>query len=631
MDRVKVLAAIASGVDRTMVFVRTKRGADRLVSQLKREGVVAGAIHGDLRQSAREQALQRLPGADTTSVLVATDVAARGIHVDDVDVVVHFDPPEEHKGYVHRSGRTARAGREGIVVDVRAVGPGARGRAAPDAGSASASADHRGLLERPAPGRPRHARRSGSEPQGRHRFVTAGSLTRRAVREPVALVRSGHERAGLVRSPWRANSSPPAEWIEVRVAVRRRAARPGARVRIRTEVDARGRAPPRRRSQQDRSPPWKRAEILDTAAASSSPQRTEEFARIIAGEAAKPIKTARVEAQRAVSTFTFAAVAARTLAGDVVPMDASAAGEGKLAFTLRLPIGVVGAISPFNFPLNLVAHKLAPAIAAGCPVVLKPASQTPLSAITLARRSCSTSAVSLPVMLNVVTGGGGTVGNAIVDHPDIAMITFTGSPEVGWGIKAAGAAQEGRPRARQQRAADHRAERRRRGGGEEGVGRRLQPRRPVVHLDAAHLRARGRQGRIPRRARPARRRARRRRSDGRAHRRVGADLERSERDRVQSVGRRSRRRRAPRCSPAARSAKTACSSPTVLGNVTPDMKVCAQRGVRAGRRRRDLPRPRRGAAPRQRHALRAPGRDLHRRPRRCAARRLARSTSAACS
>ncbi len=181
-------------------------------------------------------------------------------------------------------------------------------------------------------------------------------------------------------------------------------------------------------------PQWQRAEILDTAARVAA-DRVEEFARTIANEAAKPIKTARVEAQRAVSTFTFAAVAARTLAGDVVPMDASAAGAGKLAFTLRLPIGVVGAISPFNFPLNLVAHKLAPAIAAGCPVVLKPASQTPLSAIALARMLLDD--CGLPAdQLHVVTGGGGTVGNALVDHPDIALITFTGSPDVGWGIKA---------------------------------------------------------------------------------------------------------------------------------------------------------------------------------------------------
>ncbi len=180
-------------------------------------------------------------------------------------------------------------------------------------------------------------------------------------------------------------------------------------------------------------PAHERAAILDRAALALS-DRIEEFAQIVAAEAAKPIKTARVEAQRAVSTFQFAAVAARTLAGEMVPMEASASGAGKLAFTLKVPIGVVGAISPFNFPLNLVVHKLAPAIAAGCPVVLKPASQTPVSAIRLVELlgDCG-----LPAgHINVVTGGGTSVGNAIVEHDDIAMITFTGSPEVGWGIRA---------------------------------------------------------------------------------------------------------------------------------------------------------------------------------------------------
>src|SRR5689334_17447696 len=142
-------------------------------------------------------------------------------------------------------------------------------------------------------------------------------------------------------------------------------------------------------------------EHVDAAVVAS---RTDELARVIATEAAKPIKTARVEAQRAISTFTFAAVAARTLAGEMVPMDASAAGEGKLAFTLRVPVGVVGAISPFNFPLNLVAHKLAPAIAAGCPVVLKPASQTPRSAIALTELLLDE--CGLPAgHINIVTGG----------------------------------------------------------------------------------------------------------------------------------------------------------------------------------------------------------------------------------
>jgi acyl-CoA reductase-like NAD-dependent aldehyde dehydrogenase len=181
-------------------------------------------------------------------------------------------------------------------------------------------------------------------------------------------------------------------------------------------------------------PRWQRAEILDTAARLLV-ERRDEFARMIAEEAAKPLKTARVEAERAVETFRFAAAEARTLAGDMVPLDATATGTGKLGFTLRVPIGVVGAISPFNFPLNLVAHKLAPAIAAGCPVVLKPAGQTPFSAIALAELLIDD--CGLPgEWLHVVTGSGSTVGNAIVDHDDIALITFTGSPDVGWSIRA---------------------------------------------------------------------------------------------------------------------------------------------------------------------------------------------------
>ena len=115
LDKVKVAAAICSAYDKALIFVRTKRGADRLVEQIEKEGVRAAAIHGDLRQANRERAL-----ADFTSgklhVLVATDVAARGLHIEAVDVVIHYDPPEDHKAYLHRSGRTARAGREGVVV-----------------------------------------------------------------------------------------------------------------------------------------------------------------------------------------------------------------------------------------------------------------------------------------------------------------------------------------------------------------------------------------------------------------------------------------------------------------------------------------------------------------------------------
>ena len=180
-------------------------------------------------------------------------------------------------------------------------------------------------------------------------------------------------------------------------------------------------------------PLWRRAQILDSAAQRLT-ERREEFAETIAREAAKPIKTARAEAERAVGTFQFSAAEARKLAGEMVPLDAIPAGEGKLGFTLRVPIGVVGAIAPFNFPLNLVAHKVAPAIAAGCPVVLKPASQTPFSSILLAQMLVDD--YGLPAeWLQVVTGGGGTIGNSLVDHPDVALITFTGSPEIGWAIR----------------------------------------------------------------------------------------------------------------------------------------------------------------------------------------------------
>jgi superfamily II DNA/RNA helicase len=115
MDRVKVAARIARSVDRTIMFVATKRGADRLAEKLRDEGVSAAAIHGDLRQSDREKALAGF-AAGKVSVLVATDVAARGIHIDDVGMVVHWDPSDDHKSYLHRSGRTARAGGTGVAV-----------------------------------------------------------------------------------------------------------------------------------------------------------------------------------------------------------------------------------------------------------------------------------------------------------------------------------------------------------------------------------------------------------------------------------------------------------------------------------------------------------------------------------
>src|SRR5919206_3298386 len=176
-------------------------------------------------------------------------------------------------------------------------------------------------------------------------------------------------------------------------------------------------------------PAHKRAEILVRVAGALG-RRHEEAAQTICAEAGKPLKAARLEASRAMSTYTFAAVEARKLAGEVVPMSASQAGEGKLAFTLRRPIGVIGAISPFNFPLNLVAHKLAPALAAGCPVVLKPAGQTPLSALLLAE--LESEAGLPPGWLNVVVGRSSELGDVLVEDPRVKLITFTGSGPVGW-------------------------------------------------------------------------------------------------------------------------------------------------------------------------------------------------------
>jgi len=179
-------------------------------------------------------------------------------------------------------------------------------------------------------------------------------------------------------------------------------------------------------------PQHERAALLDRVAAALR-DRCEEFARVMSSEAGKPIKAARGEAARAVETYTAAADAARTLAGEVVPMDASAAGEGKIAFTLRLPVGIVGAISPFNFPLNLVAHKLAPALAAGCPVVLKPAPATPLTALLLAE---VTAGAGLPNgWLSVVCGPAQEIGDVLVDDPRVKALTFTGSGPVGWDLR----------------------------------------------------------------------------------------------------------------------------------------------------------------------------------------------------
>jgi acyl-CoA reductase-like NAD-dependent aldehyde dehydrogenase len=179
-------------------------------------------------------------------------------------------------------------------------------------------------------------------------------------------------------------------------------------------------------------PPHQRAAILDKAAAIVA-ERKEDFAKIISYEAAKPIKTARVEVERCVQTFLFSAAAARTFTGEMVALDSHPSGEGRLAFTLRVPIGVVAAIAPFNFPLNLVAHKIAPAIAAGCPTVLKPAHNTPLSSATLVDMLIDE--CSLPGELLSYVPCPGDVAARFASNDDVAMISFTGSPGVGWSIK----------------------------------------------------------------------------------------------------------------------------------------------------------------------------------------------------
>jgi acyl-CoA reductase-like NAD-dependent aldehyde dehydrogenase len=175
-------------------------------------------------------------------------------------------------------------------------------------------------------------------------------------------------------------------------------------------------------------PAHRRGEVLRTAAELIR-QRKEEFARTIAAEAGKALKYARVEVDRAVTTFTVAAEEAKRIHGETVPMDAVPAGEGYFGFWVRRPVGVVAAITPFNFPLNLVAHKVAPALAAGNAVVLKPATSTPLTAVLLCQVLAE--AGLPPGALNLVVGPGSTVGEWLVADPRVAKVSFTGSPPVG--------------------------------------------------------------------------------------------------------------------------------------------------------------------------------------------------------
>lgn len=161
-------------------------------------------------------------------------------------------------------------------------------------------------------------------------------------------------------------------------------------------------------------------------------RRAEEFAQTICAEAGKPIRFARIEVERSLHTFRWSAEEAKRIGGDVIPLDVIAAGRGHVAMTRRVPVGVVLAITPFNFPLNLVAHKVGPALAAGCSIVLRPASQTPLTSLLLAE--AAEEAGLPPGLLNVVPCPV-QLAETMIDDPRVAMVTFTGSPLVGWPLK----------------------------------------------------------------------------------------------------------------------------------------------------------------------------------------------------
>ena len=183
-----------------------------------------------------------------------------------------------------------------------------------------------------------------------------------------------------------------------------------------------------------RMPVHERARILRHVSAALRAER-DAFAERIVREAGKPLRDARTEVDRAAMTFEVAAEESRRLpgSGEVIPMDLAAHGENRLAVTRRVPIGPVAAISPFNFPLNLVAHKLAPALAAGNPIVLKPASRTPLSALALADLMHD---AGLPAGALSVLPMTRDTGDLLVRDDRFRLLTFTGSAEVGWAMKA---------------------------------------------------------------------------------------------------------------------------------------------------------------------------------------------------
>jgi acyl-CoA reductase-like NAD-dependent aldehyde dehydrogenase len=216
-----------------------------------------------------------------------------------------------------------------------------------------------------------------------------------------------------IRSPWDGRVVGSVPWLGPDAA--------------RASIDAAWRA------MQTGLPAWERAEILDRVAADVRDRR-EHFARLISDENGKPYTLALAEADRCVQTLIFSAAEARTLAGRGVPLDAHPAGVGHLGFTVRVPVGVVAAITPFNFPLTLAAHKIGPAVAAGCGVVLKPADKAPLAAIELVRAFHR--AGLPPAWMSVVVGDPAPIADALIADDRVGLLTFTGSAALGWQLKA---------------------------------------------------------------------------------------------------------------------------------------------------------------------------------------------------
>ena len=179
-------------------------------------------------------------------------------------------------------------------------------------------------------------------------------------------------------------------------------------------------------------PSWRRAQVLEQVSATLDEQK-DEFARTIALEGGKPLKTARLEAERAAFTFKIAAEESKRIYGEIVPLDWIPGTEHRVAHVHRIPLGPIAGITPFNFPLMLVAHKVAPALAAGNPIIIRPASQTPVSSLKLARAVLDAGWPEDGIAVVPSTTGDAA---PLVEDDRIAMLTFTGSPGVGWSLRS---------------------------------------------------------------------------------------------------------------------------------------------------------------------------------------------------